>query len=117
MRKMLAAGVVLAALTLLSAALAAGGESPVTHRMQPDFHHGMPQGAGQTNERDETTMTVQVSSAEHEAQEGYFTLGDSVTVIAKPGSEIYKFLSRQRGNKIRITMSEAGRPDLSRVER
>src|SRR5687768_1267182 len=28
-------------------------------------------------DRDETIMTVQVSSADHEIQEGYFTLGDS----------------------------------------
>jgi hypothetical protein len=69
------------------------------------------------NERDETVLTVVVSSAEHETQEGYFTLGDAATVIAKPGSELYKFLARHRGKKIRISLTEAGRPGLSTLER
>ena len=43
--------------------------------------------AGGANDRDETIMTVQVSSADHEVQEGYFTLGDSATVVARPGSD------------------------------
>jgi hypothetical protein len=69
------------------------------------------------NERDETVLTVVVSSAEHEAQEGYFTLGDSATVIAKPGSELYKFLARHRGKKVRISLTDAGRPGLSTLDR
>ena len=72
---------------------------------------------GQTDDRAELTITVQVSSAEHELQEGYFSLGDSATVMAKPGTDLFKFLSRHRGNKIRIRFSEAARPDLSRLER
>lgn len=73
--------------------------------------------AGGANDRDETIMTVQVSSADHEIQEGYFTLGDSTTVVAKPGSDLYKFLARQRGRKVKIVVSEAGGPELSRLER
>ena len=73
--------------------------------------------AGGANDRDETIMTVQVSSADHEVQEGYFTLGDSTTVVAKPGSDLYKFLARQRGRKVKIVVSEAGGPELSRLER
>ena len=52
-------------------------------------------------------MTVQVSSADHELLEGYFTLGDSATVVAKPGSDLYKFLARQRGRKVKVVLSEA----------
>ena len=73
--------------------------------------------AGGANDRDETIMTVQVSSADHEIQEGYFTLGDSTTVVAKPGSDLYKFLARQRGRKVKIVVSEAGGSELSRLER
>ena len=73
--------------------------------------------AGTANDRDETIMTVQVSSADHELQEGYFTLGDSATVVAKPGSDLYKFLSRQRGRKVKVVLSEAGGQELSRLER
>ena len=38
--------------------------------------------AGGANDRDETIMTVQVSSADHEIQEGYFTLGDHTLTFA-----------------------------------
>jgi hypothetical protein len=73
--------------------------------------------AGGANNRDETVMTVQVSSADHEIQEGYFTLGDNTTVMVKPGSDLYKFLARQRGRKVKIVLSEAGGTELSRLER
>lgn len=69
------------------------------------------------SDRDETVITVQVSSADHELQEGYFTLGDSTTVMVKPGSDLYKFLSRQRGRKVKVTLTEAAGPELSRLER
>ena len=72
---------------------------------------------GWANDHDEAVLTVQVSSADHEIQEGYFTLGDSTTVMVKPGSDLYKFLSRQRGRKVKIVVSEAGGPELSRLDR
>ena len=74
-------------------------------------------GAAWAGTRDEAVLTVQVSSAEHEAVEGYFTLGDNTTIMAKPGSELYQFLSRQRGRTIKITLTEAGKPGLSTLER
>ena len=73
--------------------------------------------AGRANDRDETTMTVQVSSADHEIVEGYFTLGDSTSVVAKPGSDLYKFLTRQRGRKVKVVLTETGGSELSRLER
>jgi hypothetical protein len=73
--------------------------------------------AGRANDRDETIMSVQVSSADHELLEGYFTLGDSATVVAKPGSDLYKFLARQRGRKVKVVLTEAGGPELSRLDR
>lgn len=73
--------------------------------------------ASGANDRDETILTVQVSSADHEIQEGYFTLGDSTTVMVKPGSDLYRFLARQRGRKVKIVVSEAGGTELSRLER
>ena len=71
---------------------------------------------GQASDRDETILTVQVSSADHELVEGYFTLGEA-TVMAKPGSDLYKFLARQRGRKVKITLADATAPALSRLER
>jgi hypothetical protein len=72
---------------------------------------------GLASGQDEAIMTVQVSSSEHELVEGYFTLGESATVMVKPGSDLHKFLSRQRGRKIKITMTEAARPELSKLQR
>jgi hypothetical protein len=72
---------------------------------------------GQASERDEASLTVQVSSADHEMEEGYFSLGDTATVMVKPGSDLYRFLSRKRGHAVRITLSDPGRPELSTIER
>ena len=51
---------------------------------------------------DETTVIAEVSAADHEVEEGYFTLGDGATVIAKPGSDLYRFLAAHRGQKVRL---------------
>jgi hypothetical protein len=74
-------------------------------------------GVGLAHDRDEIILTVQVSSSDHELLEGYFTLGDSATVMVKPGSDLYKFLSRHRGRKLKITMSDAAGPELSKLQR
>ena len=72
---------------------------------------------GRASDRDETVMTVQVSSADHELLEGYFTLGDSATVMARRGSALYDFLSRQRGRKVKLVLTESSGPELSRLDR
>jgi hypothetical protein len=72
---------------------------------------------GRASDRDETVLTVQVSSADHELQEGYFTLGNDVTVMVKPGSDLHRFLTRQRGRKVKISLTDATAPELSRLNR
>lgn len=71
---------------------------------------------GRAADRDETTLTAQISSAEHEAQEGYFSLGPDATVVAKPGSELQRFLARQNGKTVRISLTLAN-VELSKLER
>lgn len=71
---------------------------------------------GGANDRDEAVVTVQVTAAEHEAQEGYFSLGDNTTLMVKPGTDLYRFLNNRRGQKITIRMTDAG-PQLSRLDR
>jgi hypothetical protein len=66
---------------------------------------------------DETVINVEVSSAEHELQEGYFALGEQGTVLAKPGSDLYMFLSRQRGQKVKIVLSKPDSRELARLPR
>jgi hypothetical protein len=72
---------------------------------------------GRAADKDETTLTVQVSSAEHETEEGYFSLGADTTVLAKPGTDLQRFLARQKGRRIRITLTLVGGEQLSRLER
>jgi len=72
---------------------------------------------GRAADKDETTLTAQVSSAEHETEEGYFSLGPDTTVLAKPGTDLQRFLSRQKGRRIRVTLTLVGGEQLSRLER
>lgn len=74
-------------------------------------------GVGRAYDRDETTVTVTVSSADHELEEGYFSLGDTATVMVRPGSDLYRFLHRQRGHKVKIVLQESTGPALSRLDR
>lgn len=74
-------------------------------------------GIGRASDSTETAVTVQVTSADHELEEGYFSLGDSATIMAKPGSPLHQFLARQRGKKIRIVLSEADTRELSQIRR
>lgn len=71
---------------------------------------------GRASDRDEVVVTVQVTSAEHEAKEGYFSLGDTTTLMVKPGTDLYRFLDDRRGQKITIKITDAG-PQLSRLDR
>jgi hypothetical protein len=72
---------------------------------------------GRAADGNETVMTVQVSSAEHETDEGYFALGKDATVMAKPGTDLHRFLSRQNGRQVRVTLTLVGGQQLSRLER
>ena len=72
---------------------------------------------GRAADGNETTMTVQVSSAEHETDEGYFSLGKDATVMAKPGTALHQFLARQNGRQVRVTLTLIDGRQLSRLER
>lgn len=66
---------------------------------------------------DETVLNVQVTSSDHEADEGYFSLGEQATVMVKPGSELFRFLSRHKGQKVKIVLTQNEDRQLSRIER
>ena len=74
-------------------------------------------GLGRASDTDETIVTARVTSADHELAEGYFSLGASGTLMVKPGSDLYRFLCRQRGHKVKIVFTEAGGSELSRLDR
>lgn len=71
----------------------------------------------QAPDPDAFTFAAPVSSAEHEVIEGYFSLGDTATLMAKPGSDLHRFLMRQRGQKLRVTLAREDRPLLRRLDR
>jgi len=72
---------------------------------------------GRASDRDEVAVTVQVTAADHELHGGYFSLGEQTTVMVKPGTELHRFLGRQRGKKITITMAATNERTLSRLDR
>lgn len=74
-------------------------------------------GIGRAYDRSETVLNVQVSSADHETEEGYFTLGEQATVMVKPGSELFQFLHRHKGQKVKIVLSQSEDRQLSKIER
>jgi hypothetical protein len=74
-------------------------------------------GVGRASDKDETVLTVKVTSADHEFQEGYFSLGENATVLVKPGSDLFRFLARQRDRTVTITLSERTTRQLSRLDR
>ena len=72
---------------------------------------------GRAADRDETAFTVRVTAADHEVDEGYFSLGKDATVVARPGTDLHRFLLRQNGREVRITLTLADGRQLSRLER
>ena len=72
---------------------------------------------GRANDRDEAIMTVQVSSADHELLEGYFTLGDNATVMVKPGPTSTSSSRASAAARSSWSLTEAGGPELSRLDR
>jgi hypothetical protein len=74
-------------------------------------------GVGRAYGTDETVINVEINSADHELQEGYFALGEQGTVLAKPGSDLYNFLIRQRGQKVRIVLTPSAKREVSRLQR
>ena len=72
---------------------------------------------GRAADGDETAFTVRISSADHETDEGYFSLGKDATVLAKPGTDLHRFLLRQNGREVRITLTLVDGRQLSKLQR
>lgn len=72
---------------------------------------------GRASDGDEATFTVKVTSADHETDEGYFSLGKDATVLAKPGTDLHRFLARQNGRDVRVTLTLVDGRQLSKLER
>ncbi len=53
---------------------------------------------------DELALTVHVTSADHELIEGYFSLGQTTSVVAKPDTPLYNWLRGHVGQRVRLTV-------------
>jgi hypothetical protein len=51
-----------------------------------------------------TTLSGQLSAADHEIEEGYFSLGQDTTIMVKPGTELHGWLKNHVGERLRITV-------------
>ena len=74
-------------------------------------------GIGRAADSDEAVVTARVTSAGHETDEGYFSLGTDATVLAKPGTDLHRFLTRENGREVRITLTRVDSRQLSRLDR
>jgi len=66
---------------------------------------------------DEAVFTARVTAADHETDEGYFSLGKDATVLTKPGTDLHQFLTRENGREVRITLTRVDGRQLSRLDR
>ncbi len=72
---------------------------------------------GRASEPRRPPLRSRFTSADHEVDEGYFSLGNSATLVVKPGTDFYRFLANRRGRQIRVTLTEAGRAEPPRLSR
>lgn len=50
-------------------------------------------------------MTGWLTATVQEAQEGYFALGLEAAIVAKPGSELHRWLSSHEGQRLELTLA------------
>ena len=56
---------------------------------------------------EELTLTVDLTSTEHELAEGYFSLGQTASVVARPGSPLHGWLRGHLGQRVRMSLAVA----------
>jgi hypothetical protein len=56
---------------------------------------------------DDTMVVAELNAADHEAEEGYFALGQKATLIAQPGSRLHGWLTNHRGQRVRVLITIA----------
>ena len=72
---------------------------------------------GRVSDTDEAVLTAKVTSADNETDEGYFSLGKDTTLLVKPGTDLHRFLARENGREVRVTLTPVDGRQLSRLER
>lgn len=72
---------------------------------------------GRASDGDEAVLTAKVTSADHETDEGYFSLGKDTTLLVKPGTDLHRFLARENGREVKVTLTVLDGRQLSRLDR
>lgn len=55
--------------------------------------------------QDGFTFGGRVSATEQEAQEGYFAVDQETMIVARPGSDLHKYLKGKVGRRIHVAIS------------
>lgn len=64
------------------------------------------------------TVAGPLTAAEHEVAEGYFAVGDKVTLMVKPSDgDLYQFLARHTGEPLMVTVKVINPQELSTLSR
>jgi hypothetical protein len=53
---------------------------------------------------DGVTVKGRIDGTEQEKEEGYFAIGPETMVVAKPGSDLHKWLQSQAGRQVTLTL-------------
>lgn len=61
-------------------------------------------GAFTLHAEDAMTVTGQVSATDQEADEGYFAVGHETMIVARPGSDLHKWLRGHAGQRVTLTL-------------
>jgi hypothetical protein len=61
-------------------------------------------GAGLRAGGDAFELTAQVTSTDQEADEGYFSLGQSTMIVARQGSDLHTWLKRHAGQRVKLML-------------
>lgn len=57
---------------------------------------------------DSIDATGQISASEPDTEEGYFAVGQNVMLIAKPGTDLHKWMAGHIGQNVRISVQVEG---------
>jgi hypothetical protein len=60
-------------------------------------------------QEDRWEHAAQVSATYQEADEGYFSFGQDAMVVAKPGSDLQKWLKSRVGRRMKLTIEPEGK--------
>jgi hypothetical protein len=62
-------------------------------------------------------VVADLTAADHEVAEGYFTLGQKASLIAPPGTPLHDWLNENRGRRVRVQITIVEDPVTARLKK